>query len=432
MRSLSPDDGNTADRTVVAVPLLRPVGPNDTIDLDIEWSAKIPRPFSRTGYVDNYYFFGQWFPKLGVLEDAGWNTHQFHAGTEFYSDYGVYDVRMSVPRGYIVGASGREVSITDGPAATSIHRYHGDDIHDFAWTTSPDFLVRTRTFEHPTLPRVQMKLLLRRDHSAQEARHFDAAAATLKYYGEWFGPYQYDYLTIVDPAFQSASGGMEYPTLFTAGTRWIAPTHAIDVEEVTIHEAGHQWWYGAVGSNEFEHAWMDEGINQFSEARTDEAAFGDRNYLTRRYFGGFIPWVFRDIKVKREWDEGLAGYRREAESDAEATPSFRYWPSTDVHVLRTVEVPASTACGCLSGHQRVSGTRPDAVLRSGLSRVEHVRLRRPDADEHHRRRRQIPHDRRRTPLRRSDLPRRCHDDVCRWFAEDRALGRRRAPGDVRL
>ena len=72
---------------------------------------------------------------------------------------------------------------------------------------------------------------------------------------------------------------------------------------------------------------MDEGINQFSEARADEAAFTP-NYLVRRYFGGFIPWVFRDIPVTRQADEGLTNYRAQAESDAEATPSFRYWPST--------------------------------------------------------------------------------------------------------
>jgi hypothetical protein len=108
LRFIAPDDGNTADRTVAAVSLPQPVAPNGTVDIDIEWTAKIPRPFARTGYIDDYYFFGQWFPKIGVLEDAGWNTHQFHSATEFYSDYGVYDVRMTVPRGYIVGASGRE------------------------------------------------------------------------------------------------------------------------------------------------------------------------------------------------------------------------------------------------------------------------------------------------------------------------------------
>jgi len=328
LRFIAPDDGNTADRTVAAVSLPQPVPPNGTVDIDIEWTAKIPRPFARTGYIDDYYFFGQWFPKIGVLEDAGWNTHQFHSATEFYSDYGVYDVRMTVPRGYIVGASGREVTVTNSSNGTAIHHYHGEDIHDFAWTTSPQFTVLTRTFTDPTLPQVQMRLLLRPDHAGQEARHFDAAAATLRYYGEWFGPYPYGNITIVDPAFQSGSGGMEYPTLFTAGTRWIAPARVLTPESVTVHEAGHQWWYGLVGSNEFEHAWMDEGINQFSEARVDEVAFGTKNFLSRRYFGGFVPWVFRDIPLKREVDEGLAGYRAQAESDAEATPSFRYWPST--------------------------------------------------------------------------------------------------------
>ena len=80
---IAPDDGNTADKTVAAVPLPHPVAPNEAIDIEIEWSAKIPRPFARTGYIDDYYFFGQWFPKLGVLEDTGWNTHQFHSATEF-------------------------------------------------------------------------------------------------------------------------------------------------------------------------------------------------------------------------------------------------------------------------------------------------------------------------------------------------------------
>src|SRR5262249_17445872 len=225
-----------------------------------------------------------------------------------------------VPRGYIVGASGREVTSTDSSNGTAIHHYHGEDIHDFAWTTSPQFTVFTRTFTHPTLPQVQMRLLLRPDHAGQEARHFDAAAATLRYYGEWFGPYPYGNLTIVDPAFQGEGGARSPPPSLTAGTGWIAPAHVLTPESVTVHEAGHQWWYGLVGSNEFENAWMDEGINQFSEARVDEVAFGTKNFLARRYFGGFVPWVFRDIPVRRQVGEGLAGYRAQAESDREAPP----------------------------------------------------------------------------------------------------------------
>jgi hypothetical protein len=325
---IAPDDRNSADRTVMSVPLVTPVGPNQGVDIDIEWNARIPRPFARTGYIDNYYFIVQWFPKIGVLEDTGWNTHQFHAATEFYADYGVYDVRMTVPTGWVLGASGREVAKTPNNDGTTTHAYRGEDIHDFAWTTSPRFLEARQTFEHPTLPKVDMRLLYQDEHRGQVQRHFDATAATLKYYGEWFGPYPYGHVTIVDPAFQSGSGGMEYPTLFTAGTRWQAPRLVTQPEAVTVHEAGHQFWHGIVGNNEFEHAWMDEGLNTFSTARAIEEA-GFPNYLSTRFFGGFMPWVFHEVPLTRETDGNrLSGYRAVAEADAQATPTYRYWPGS--------------------------------------------------------------------------------------------------------
>ena len=146
-----------------------------------------------------------------------------------------------------------------------------------------------------------MQQHLRPEARGQERRHFDATAAALKYYGEWYGPYPYDTITIVDPAYQSSSGGMEYPTLITAGARWLAPADVAVPESVTIHEAGHQFWYGLVGTNEFEHAWMDEGLTTFSTARVMEA-IGHPNRLAPRYFGGFIPWVLDDIRLSRATD----------------------------------------------------------------------------------------------------------------------------------
>ena len=327
-RFIAPDDGNTEDRTVMATALPWTVLPGDTVEVDVEWDAKVPRPFARTGYRGDYYFIAQWFPKLGVLEDTGWNTHQFHAPTEFYSDYGVYNVRLTVPGRFVVGASGREVERMEHSDGTVTHRYAAEDIHDFAWTTSPAFLEYTQTFEHATLPNVRMRLLLQPEHVGQAARHFDATAATLKYYGEWFGAYPYDHITIVDPAYRSGSGGMEYPTFFTAGSRWLAPERVANPERVTIHEAGHQFWYGIVGSNEFEHAWMDEGLNSFSEARATEEA-GFTNHLTARFFGGFVPWVLDDIAFERATDGNrLSTYRRNAEAEVPSTPTYQYWPGT--------------------------------------------------------------------------------------------------------
>ena len=204
-RFIAPDDGNASDQTVMATTLPWAVQSNETIEIEVEWNAKVPRPFARTGYRGDYYFIAQWFPKLGVLEDAGWNTHQFHARTEFYADYGVYDVRITVPQRFVVGASGRDVGRIENADGTVTHRYGAEDIHDFAWTTSPDFVDVSRTFEHPTLPRVEMRLLLQPEHAGQESRHFDATAAALKYYGEWFGPYPYDQITIVDPVYRTRS-----------------------------------------------------------------------------------------------------------------------------------------------------------------------------------------------------------------------------------
>jgi len=327
-RFIAPDDGNAEDRTLALVQLPAPVAPGETINVEIEWTAQVPRTFARTGGLGRFYFLAQWFPKVAVLEAGGWNAHQFHAGTEFYADYGVYDVRMRVPTGWVVGATGTEQSRRDNGDGTTTHRYAQADVHDFAWTTSPDYREHRARFSHRGLPDVDMRLLLQPEHASQVERHFAATRAALRYYGEWYGPYPYGHVTIVDPAWQSGAGGMEYPTLFTCGSRWLAPRGVTQPEGVTVHEAGHQFWYGIVGNNEFEHAWLDEGLNTFSTARVVEQAFTP-HFLSRRFFGGFVPWVFRDITLSRATDgNGLAGYRGAAESDVQATPSWRYHPGT--------------------------------------------------------------------------------------------------------
>ena len=325
------------DKTVMEVQLDRAVAPGETIRVEIGWTSRVPRTFARTGAVGNYFFLAQWFPKIGVLEDTGWNCHQFHSSTEFFADFGNYDVSLTVPDGWMVGATGREgvapektdVMVTAAqPPGTATHRFYQEDVHDFAWTTSPDYLERRARFEHPALPPVEMRLLLQPEHAGQADRHFEATRATLKYYGEWYGAYPYGHVTIVDPAWNSGAGGMEYPTLFTAGTRWIAPRGVTTPEGVTVHEAGHQWWYGVVATNEFEDAWMDEGLDTFSTARVIEQAF-QPDYYSKRYFGGFVPWVFRDFPLKRETDGGrMASYRLDPEADVQSTPTWRYWPLT--------------------------------------------------------------------------------------------------------
>jgi hypothetical protein len=335
MRFAAPDDGNQDDRTVLVVDLPRPVRPGQTIRVEMSWTARVPRTFARTGFRGDFYFLAHWFPKLGVFEGDGWSCNQYHARTEYYSDYGVYDVRLTLPSEYVMGATGREVERVENGDGTTTHRYRQADVHEFAWTASPDYLVREARFEAAGLPPVEMRLLIQPEHLGQAERHFEATRAALEHFGRWYGPYPYGHVTLVDTAYGSGAEGMEYPTFFTCGTRIFNPVGGDDPESVTVHEAGHQFWYGLVGNNEFEDAWLDEGLNTFSTIRTLEAAYAPRKYVERYLlppgetdrYAAFIPVLIPDIEVPRLTSR-VAAYRPSANADDQETASFRYYPAT--------------------------------------------------------------------------------------------------------
>lgn len=323
---IQPNDGNPHDRTVMRVVLPQPVPPGGTMRLKIDFRTKVPRTFARTGFRGDYFFLAHWFPKLGVFqEDGAWNCHQF-IQTEFFADYGAYDVKMTVPRDWIVGATGLPRGRRENSDGTATHHYYQENVHDFAWVASPDFLEFRERFEHPSLKPVEMRLLLMPDHQGQERRYFAATRAALRYYGEWFGEYPYGHITVIDPAYQSGSGGMEYPTFFTGGTRWLNPEGSGSPEGVTVHECGHQFWYGIIGNNEFEDAWLDEGFNSYSTRRVMLEVFGPAP-LSRRYLEGFVPVLFEGM-LQSNWPAaGLGGFYSDLKLDVMAKPSWQYGPA---------------------------------------------------------------------------------------------------------
>jgi len=298
------------DETVLRVLLPRAVLPRQTVNLALRFRAKIPTKQPRAGYRGDFFFFGQWFPKIGVLWDGAWNCHPFHTNTEFFADYGDYDVRITVPARFVVGATGVLKDSLAHPDGTVTYRFVQECVHDFAWTASPHFSVRTRRFQHPELLPVTMRLLLQPEHKGDEEAYFGATANTLKYYGLWYGPYPYGHITIVDPAWNSRADGMEYPTLFCGGSEWWVPKGVLSPEWLTIHECGHQWWYGLVGNNEVEHPWLDEGLNSYADGRCADAAYGDDLYM-RRYFG--IPVVFPEVKrpMRTRWRAPMLTAKRD-------------------------------------------------------------------------------------------------------------------------
>src|SRR5262249_54279284 len=139
---------------------------------------------------------------------------------------------------------------------------------------SPRVVEAKGHFDDPGYPPVDIRVLLQPEHAFLAQRHIEAVKVTLRSFGAWAAPYPYKQITVVDPAWRSASGGMEYPTLITAGTSIFAPPSLQSPEGVTVHEAGHQFWYGLVGNNEFEEAWLDEGFNSYHTAKAIDLAYG--------------------------------------------------------------------------------------------------------------------------------------------------------------
>ncbi len=322
IKFIHPDDENAEDQTVVSVPLGKPLKPNQTIVLDIQFAARLSRVYARTGYWGNFALVAQWFPKIGVWEEkgerhravAGWNSHQFHANTEFYADFGNYDVTLTVPAMYKgkLGATGVQQNEQVNSDGTLSYRFAQNNVHDFAWTVDSNYLVLKRSFkpaewikpedikpmsERLKLPaesfqfdNVEITLLLQPEHASQAERHFRAAFNALKYCQLWYGRYPYQTLTIVDPPFNaSGAEGMEYPTFITAGTAWWA-SEDLNLETVVVHEFAHQYWQGLVASNEFEEAWLDEGFTTYTESKLMQTAYGNNRFILRP--ANFPVWSF--------------------------------------------------------------------------------------------------------------------------------------------
>jgi len=299
LRYVTPDGPeHPDDQTVVRVLFPAPVQPGESVRIRLEFRSKVPRTVARSGYYRDSFFIAQWFPKPGVYEAGrGWNAHAYHQNSEFFADFADFVVHIDVPSRFVVGSSGKQTgAAVDGAAGRTTYTYRQAMVHDFAWTADPRYIKIERDFigarevtpgeyaetaerlglplEEVRLPDIRMTLLIAPEHKGQIERHFRALRAAIKYYGLWYGPYPYETVTMVDPPFRTESGGMEYPTLFTAGTRVLASRNVLSPEGVIVHEFGHGYWYGLAANNEFEAAWLDEGFNTYSTGKVLAKAYG--------------------------------------------------------------------------------------------------------------------------------------------------------------
>jgi Peptidase family M1 domain len=292
MHFIAPDDNNAEDHTVAEISLPHPLAPPSSITFRLAFHDVFPLSVARNGYKRDFIMGGQWYPKPGVFWHGAWNCHQYHSTTEFFSDFATFRVSLTLPRRYVVGASGIPTGEVINSDNTKTLSFYGEDIGDFAWAASPNFTITDGTYLSSLGP-VKIHVLALAAHPKAGARYLDIMQKTLAQYDHRYGPYPYKIITVIDPEPGSEIGGMEYPTLFTGDTSWYDPTYL--TEQAAEHEFGHQYWYGMVATNEFEDAWLDEGINSYTEVTVMNAILGSRNSVFGRSYANFSDTELRRI-----------------------------------------------------------------------------------------------------------------------------------------
>jgi hypothetical protein len=273
------------------IKLATPLPPGGRTTISTPFRVKIPdSKFSRLGHTGQAYHITQWYPKPAVYDKDGWHAMPYLTMGEFYSEFGSFDVSITLPANYVVGATGilqdnvRETSWMDERSRTSgvvarqgdpnafpvsadslkTLRYVQDNVHDFAWFADKRFIVRkgSVTLERSGRDVTTWALFTPRNAVLWERMGIESLNESVKLYSRWVGDYPYDACTAVDGTI-SAGGGMEYPMVTIIGNMGSAES----LDNVIAHEVGHNWFYGILASNERDHPWMDEGMNSFVEKR---------------------------------------------------------------------------------------------------------------------------------------------------------------------
>lgn len=278
---------------ILKIYLNQPLRPGQTLELTTPFRVKIPSgEISRLGHIGQSYQITQWYPKPAVYDKDGWHPIPYLNQGEFYSEYGSYDVSITLPDNYVVGATGdlqteTEKTFMDKQAQETqtwlastpnlvnsekfptsstqfkTLRFIQNYVHDFAWFADKRYKVLKGEVE---LPHSKRKVTTWALFTPQNAKLWKNALEYIHdgmyYYSLWNGDYPYNQVTAVDGTI-SAGGGMEYPNVTVIGNC----SKAIELEIVIVHEVGHNWFYGILGTNERKHGWMDEGMNTLNEMR---------------------------------------------------------------------------------------------------------------------------------------------------------------------
>ena len=297
--------------------LNQPLLPGDGIRVSTPFFVQIPSgSISRLGHVGQSYQITQWYPKPAVYDKNGWHQMPYLTQGEFYSEYGSFDVSITLPANYVVGATGdlqtaSEVEFLNAlakktaeelkdiqpgkknypkgsnnfPASSTDKktlRYTQKNVHDFAWFADKRYMVLKGEVELPHSKRkVTSWSMFTPRNKGLWSKSIEYINDATFYYSKWNGDYPYNQVTAVDGTI-SAGGGMEYPNVTVIGNS----SSPMELEVVIVHEVGHNWFYGQLGSNERVHGWMDEGMNTLNEIRYVQTKYPDNTALSDMVLNG--------------------------------------------------------------------------------------------------------------------------------------------------
>ncbi|MBC7903967.1 MAG: M1 family metallopeptidase [Gemmatimonadaceae bacterium] len=290
-------------KLILPAPLL----PGKMVNISTPFHVQLPRNFSRGGHVGDSYQVTQWYPKPAVYDKNGWHPIPYLDLGEFYSEFGNYDVRITVAANYVVAATGelqdeserawlntrREFNwvplvtkklvktksrryqkkiVQDYPASSGEMKtiqFKQSRIHDFAWFADKRFRVKADSMVVADGRTVKLFSYFLPASAAQWDNSISDIREAVRTRSELVGPYPYGSVSVVE-AKMGVDGGMEYPMITS-----ISPvSDKGTLTSVIGHEVGHNWFYGILASNERKHAWMDEGMNSYYDDRTRSQTAG--------------------------------------------------------------------------------------------------------------------------------------------------------------
>jgi Peptidase family M1 domain len=323
--------------------------PGKSVDIKTPFKVKLPYIFSRSGHVGNDYQISQWYPKPAVYDALGWHPMPYLDQGEFYSEFGNFDVTITVPKNYLVAATGElttqlEIQTIQNLGRTALEKqpnflatkptptkskllwknttttknkidkiieisnykpetkelnFIAKNVHDFAWFASKNFLVATDTL-HLDSAIVNIFSYFKKDQLVSFKNSTQFAKDALKFYSKKLGNYPYSTATVV-AGFLNTAEGMEYPTITVVN----AINDAESLNQIISHELGHNWLYGILASNERDHPWMDEGMNYYYDSKRFD---NSKEKKKEKEFASIIDKSLSSIKKNQKINDKSSNY----------------------------------------------------------------------------------------------------------------------------